>query len=75
MKKNRPEIFSSYRFRSLVDEYVQGELNRQILVLFYVEDLTQEEIAEKLNVSVSKIKRECKRYGIPIFRMMMKDDP
>ena len=75
MKKIRPEIFSSYRFRNLVDEYVQGELNKQILTMFYVEDLTQEEIAEKLNVSVSKIKRECKRYGIPIFRMMMKDEP
>ena len=73
MKKIRPEIFSSYRFSAMVDEYVQGELNKQILIDFYVRDLTQEEIAEKLNVSVSKIKRECKRYGIPIFRMMEKD--
>ena len=75
MKKYRPEIFSSYRFGALVDEYVQGELNKQILLMFYVQDLTQEEIAEKLNVSVSKIKRECKRYGIPIFRMMEKSEP
>ena len=75
MKKIRPEIFSSYRFRELVDEYVQGEVNQQILILFYVEDMTQEEIIEKLHVSMSKVKRECKRYGIPIFRMMEKDDP
>ena len=75
MKKIRPEIFSSYRFRDLVDEYVQGELNKQILILFYVEDLTQEEIVEKLNVSISKIKRECRRYGFPIFRMMEKTEP
>ena len=73
MKKIRPEIFSSYRFRDLVDEYVQGELNKQILIMFYVEDLTQEEIVEKLNVSISKIKRECKRYGMHIFRMMEKE--
>ena len=75
MKKRRPELFSSYRFRELVDEYVQGEINQQILILFYVEDLTQEEIIEKLHVSMSKIKRECKRYGMPIFRMMEKSEP
>ena len=74
MKKIRPEIFSSYRVRDLVEEYVQGELNQQILIGFYVQDMTQEELAEKLNVSVSKIKRECKRYGIHIFRMLEKDE-
>ena len=54
---------------------MQGEINRQILILFYVEDKTQEEIEEILHVSVSKVKRECKRYGIPIFRMMEKSEP
>ena len=75
MKKKRPELFSNFRFREIVEEYVQGEINRQILILFYVEDLTQEEIEESLHVSVSTIKRVCKRYGIPIFRMMLNDDP
>ena len=75
MKKIRPEIFSSYRFGELVDEYVQGDVNKQILILFYVDDLTQEEIVEKLNVSVSKIKRECRKYGIPIFNMMNENWP
>ena len=36
MKKKRPELFSNYRFREIVEEYVQGETNRQILILFYV---------------------------------------
>jgi len=75
MKKIRPEIFSSYRFRDLVDEYVQGEISQKILILFYVEDKTQEEIEDILHVSISKIKRDCKRYGIPIFRMMEKHEP
>ena len=74
MKKIRPELFSSYRFSSLVDEYVQGDLKKQILILFYVEDLTQEEIVEKLNTSISTITRTCRKYGIPIFNMMMKDE-
>ena len=49
---------------------MQGETNRQVLVLFYVEDLTQEEIEEKMHISVSSVKRICKRYGMAIFRMM-----
>ena len=73
MKKIRPEMFSNFRFRSLVDEYVQGAINRQILIMFYVEDRTQEEIECELHVSVSTIKRTCKRYGIPIFKMMTKE--
>ena len=75
MKKKKPEMFSNYRFRDLVDEYVQGELNRQILLMFYVEDMTQEEIEEKLHTSVSTVKRTCKKFGIPIFRMMEKREP
>ncbi len=75
MKKNRPELFSNFRFRSLVEEFVQGDVNKQILLLFYVDDLTQEEIEYELHVSVSTVKRVCKKYGIPIFRMMAKDEP
>ena len=75
MKKIRPEIFSSYRFRDLVEEYVQGEINRKILILFYAEDLTQEEVAEKLNVSVATVKRACAKYAMRIFLMMGKSEP
>ena len=70
MKKIRPELFSNRRFRELVEDWVQGETNRQILILFYVEDKTQEEIEEIMHVSVSTVKRVCKKYGIAIFRMM-----
>ena len=73
MKKIRPELFSNHRFRELVEEYVQGETNRQALILFYVEDMTQEEIEERLHISVSTVKRICKRYGMAIFRMMGKE--
>ena len=33
MKKIRPEIFSSYRFGELVDEYVQGDVNKPLVLL------------------------------------------
>ena len=70
MKKKKPVMFSNNQFRDLVNEYVQGELSRQILILFYVEDKTQDEIADMLHVSISKIKRDCHKYGLPIFHMM-----
>jgi len=74
MKKKKPEMFSNYRFRDLVQEFVQGEINRQILILFYAEDLTQEEVAEELHISVATVKRACKRYAMKIFLMMGKSD-
>lgn len=70
MKKKTPEMFSSRRFRELVEDWVQGEFKQQILILFYEEDYTQEEVAEALHTSVSTVKRTCRKYGIPIFRMM-----
>ena len=70
MKKKKPELFSNRRFREMVEDWVQGETNRQILILFYVEDMTQEQIEETLHVSVSTVKRTCKKYGMEIFRMM-----
>ena len=75
MKKTRPELFSNRRFRELVEDWVQGDFNRQILILFYEEDYTQEEVAEKLHTSVSTVKRTCRKYGIPIFRMMRDVEP
>ena len=76
MKKKKPEMFSNYQFRDLVNEYVQGELSRQILILFYVEDKTQDEIADELHITISKIKRDCSKYGMAIFRMMgYKNEP
>ena len=73
MRKIRPELFSSYHFLELVDEYVQGETNKKILTMFYVEEKTQEEIEYEIHVSVSTVKRVCKRYGIPIFRLMNRE--
>ena len=73
MKKKKPELFSNRRFRELVEDWVQGELNRQILILFYVEDMTQEQVVEELHTSISTVKRTCRKYGMEIFRMM--DDP
>lgn len=68
--KRKPTPFSNRLFRELVDDYVQGERNRQILIRYYVDDLTLEELEEEFGVSVSQIKRIIKRDALLVFLMM-----
>lgn len=70
MKKKKPELFSNLRFRNLVEEYVQGETTRKLLIRFYVDDLTLEELEEEFHLSVSQIKRYLYKNGQKIFKMM-----
>lgn len=50
----------------VIDEWVKGEANREILKDRYINELTYERLAEKHNLSVSTIKRTLDRYN-PIF--------
>ena len=70
MKKKRPELFSNFRFRELVEEYVQGETARQLLVRFYVDDITLEELEDEFHISVSQIKRIIYKNAMKVFKMM-----
>ena len=70
MKKKRPEIFSNHRFRELVEEYVQGETVRRMLIRFYVDEVTLEELEAEEHISVSQIKRKIYPKARMIFRMM-----
>ena len=70
MKKKRPEFFSNFRFRELVEEYVQGETARRLLIRFYVDDITLEELEEEFHISVSQIKRIVYKNAMKVFRLM-----
>lgn len=70
MKKKRPELFSNFKFRELVEEYVQGETTRRLLIRFYVDELTLEELEAEEHISVSQIKRKIYPKARMIFRMM-----
>ena len=70
MKKKRPEVFSNHLFRDLVEEYVQGETTRRLLIRFYVDELTLEELEAEEHISVSQIKRKIYPKARMIFRMM-----
>ena len=70
MKKKRPEVFSNHLFRDLVEEYVQGETTRRLLIRFYVDEMTLEELEAEEHISVSQIKRRIYPKARMIFRMM-----
>lgn len=73
MKKYRPETFSNFRFRELVEEFIQGERDRAMLIRFYVDDLTISEMEEEFHVSDSTVKRVVGKGGRKIFKMMEKE--
>ena len=70
MKKKKPELFSNIRFRDVVNEFVQGETTRQMLIRFYVDDLTLEEMEMEFHMSVSQIKRIVYKTALKVFKIM-----
>ena len=68
MKKYRPETFSNFRFRELVEEFIQGERDRAMLIRFYVDDLTISEMEEEFHVSDSTVKRVVRKGGRKFLR-------
>ena len=73
MKKYRPETFSNFRFRELVDEFIQGDRNRAILIRCYVDDKTFSELEAEFHLSESQLKRIVRPGAHKIFRMMEKE--
>lgn len=73
MKKNRPDTFSNFRFRELVEEFIQGERNRAVIIRFYVDDKSYGELESEFSLSESSIKRIVHNGGHKIFKMMEKE--
>ena len=70
MKKKMPDTFSNRRFRELVDEYIQGDIDRELIVKFYVDDKTIDELVNMYHMSESTVNRKVHKGGHKIFRMM-----
>ena len=75
MKKYRPETFSNHRFRDLVEEFIQGDRDRAILIRCYVDDRSISELEQEFHLSESQIKRIVHKGGHKIFRMMEAELP
>ena len=70
MKKKMPDTFSNLRFRELVEEYIQGDIDRELIIKFYVDDKTVGELVSMYNMSESTVNRKVHKGGHKIFRMM-----
>lgn len=70
MKKKKPDTFSNFRFRELVEEFIQGETDRELLIKFYVDDKTIGELMDEYHLSESTVNRKVHKGGHKIFRMM-----
>ena len=64
MKKKMPDTFSNRHFRELVDEYIQGDIDRELIVKFYVDDKTIDELVCMYHLSESTVNRKVKKEVI-----------
>lgn len=68
-----PDHFSNVRFRQIVEEYVQGEQDRHIMLRKYADKATLEKIAEETGLSVTQVKRVIGKHYFFVFGMMDKN--
>ena len=66
----KPDRWSNFRFREIVEEYVHSERNRKILIRKYCDNRTIGQLAEEFELSVSQVKRIIYKGAEIVFRMM-----
>lgn len=67
-RKNRD--YSNFRFKELTEEYIHSSRDREMLVKFYVDDATYDELCEEYCLSLSQVKRILRKGGETVFRKM-----
>lgn len=73
----KPDRWSNFRFREIVEEYVHSERNRKILIRKYCDNRTIGQLAEEFELSETRIKSIIYDEGMIIFGIMAekpKDD-
>ena len=69
-----PAIWSNFRLREIVEEFVHSERDRAILIRKYCDKRTIEQCAQEFDVSETTIKNVIYKYSFMIFDMMKKDE-
>lgn len=67
-RKNRD--YSNFRFRELTAEFIHSSRDREMLVRFYVDDATYDELCAEYCLSLSQVKRILRKGGETVFRKM-----
>ena len=65
-RKNRD--FSNYAFVEATKEYIHSSRDRKMIIMFYVDDKTLDELCVTFNLSLSQVKRIVTKGGDIVFR-------
>lgn len=70
--KNLIDIPNSL-INQIVDEWIKGEINQNVLKDRYINVKTYEKIAENNNLSVSTVRRILRKYELILFKQLDKE--
>ena len=62
--------YSNFRFAELTEEFIHSARDRKMLIDFYVDDVTLDELCEKYHLSMSQVKRIVADGGDTVFKHM-----
>lgn len=65
-RKNRD--FSNYAFVEATKEYIHSARDRKMIIMFYVDDKTLDELCTEFQLSLSAVKRVVTKGGDTVFR-------
>lgn len=65
-RKNRQ--YSNFAFAEAVAEYIHSKRDREMLLRFYVDDATLDELCGEYNLSLSQVKRIVSSGGQTVFK-------
>ena len=65
-RKNRD--FSNYAFIEATKEFIHSARDRRMLIMFYVDDRTYDELCDEFHLSLSQVKRIVAKGGMTVFR-------
>lgn len=60
--------YSNYAFANAVAEYIHNKRDREMLLRFYIDDATLDELCDEYNLSLSQVKRIVSRGGETVFK-------
>ena len=65
-RKNRD--YSNYAFTEAVNEFIHNKRDREMLIRFYVDDATLDELCGEFCLSLSQVKRIVRNGGQTVFK-------
>lgn len=60
--------YSNFAFAEAVAEFIHNKRDREMLLRFYIDDATLDELCDEFNLSLSQVKRIVSNGGQTVFR-------